>query len=460
MTRPSSSFAVAGRRVVVVGAARSGRAAAHLLAARGAQVVLTDLRPGIEDRGALEADGIVLELGGHAPQTLRSADLIVLSPGVSPWQSAFDAAREAGVPLIGELELASRWLEGRIVAITGTKGKSTTTTLVGRMLRAGGVKAEVGGNLGPAASLQVAQTAPDVVHVLEASSFQLELTDTFHPDVAVYLNFSPDHLDRHRSVDEYAAAKARIFRNQNEHDLAFVNADDPVVLRAVTLARRVRFSSRDVPEDGIGIRDGAIVRRADGAERRLVPLASVRVPGRHLLVDVAAAAGVADACGIDAAAICRAVETFDGLEHALERVATVGGVLFVNDSKATNLDAARLAIEAFESGVVPILGGHFKGGDISTLAPVLQARGTGVVAIGESRGLFREALSAVVEVVEAETLEDAVRRAWEMARPEGVVLLAPACASFDMFRDYAERGRVFKQEVLRLREEWNGAREQ
>jgi UDP-N-acetylmuramoylalanine--D-glutamate ligase len=448
-------FSVEGRRVAVVGAARSGIAAARLLVSKGASVVLTEMRPDVEDRDGLRAEGIALELGGHRQDTLRQADLIVLSPGVSPWQSMFDAPRAAHVPIIGELELASRWFEGRIVAITGTKGKSTTTTLVGRMLEAGGVTALVGGNLGPAASLQVARTGRDVIHVLEASSFQLEVADTFRPDIAVFLNFSADHLDRHRSVQEYADAKARIFRNQRPDDLAVVNADDAAVMQLArqTKAAQLRFSSFVVPDDGLGIRDRAIVRRSGNTERKLVPVSSVHLLGRHLLADVIAAAGVASACGVDSEAMTRAVEGFHGLEHALELVATIGGVRFVNDSKATNIEAARQALEAFDAGVVPIVGGRFKGGDIMSLIPPLVTRARAVVAIGESKAMFRDALHHAIEVVEAATLEDAVRRAWDIARPDGTVLLAPACASFDMFRDYAERGRAFKAEVARLQSE-------
>jgi UDP-N-acetylmuramoylalanine--D-glutamate ligase len=447
-------FSVDGQRVVVVGAARSGVAAARLLAARGARVVLTELRPAIEDAQALQAAGIELELGRHEPDTLRGADLIVLSPGVSPWQPLLDEARGAGVPIIGELELASRWFEGQVIAITGTKGKSTTTTLVGRMLEAGGVTTQVGGNLGSAASLQVEHTGPHVVHVLEASSFQLETTDTFHPHIAVFLNISPDHLDRHRSFEEYVAAKTRIFRNQDEGDFAFVNAEDPAVLElaAGIRATRVPFTTAPPPEDGVGIDDGVIVRRTPAGVRPLVPTASVRLPGRHLLADVVAAAGVADACGVGAADVTRAVASFAGLEHALELVAVIGAVRFVNDSKATNVDAARRALEAFDTGVVPIMGGRFKGGDLGVLVDPLSVRARAIVAIGESKALFRDALKDVVEVVEAESLRDAVRAAWRLAPPGGTVLLAPACSSFDMFRDYAERGRAFKEEVARLRE--------
>ncbi|MGE3843670.1 MAG: UDP-N-acetylmuramoyl-L-alanine--D-glutamate ligase [Vicinamibacterales bacterium] len=445
-------FTVAGDRVVVLGAARSGLAAAELLAARGAHVTLSDLRETIEDRERLEALGISLELGRHELTTLLGATLIVLSPGVSPFQPVLEQARTAGVPVIGELELASRWFEGPIVAITGTKGKSTTTTLVGRMLVAGGLKTCVGGNLGPAASLQVTSTSVDTFHVIEASSFQLEVIDTFHPRVAVFLNFSPDHLDRHRSEREYADAKTRIFQNQTADDFAIVNADDETVMAMARGARAtcVKFSHDTVPPDGLGIRDGMIGRQRGETFKSLVPVSSVRLLGRHLLGDVIAAAGVADLLGVAPEAITAAVEGFTGLEHALEPVATIDGVQFVNDSKATNIEAARRAIEAFDRGVVAIVGGRFKGGDVTALAEPVRARGRAVVTIGESGPRFRDALAPVVPVVEAYSMAEAVREAWRLARPDGVVVLAPGCSSFDMFRDYAERGRVFKEEVARL----------
>jgi UDP-N-acetylmuramoylalanine--D-glutamate ligase len=461
MTR-ASTFSVRGRRVTVAGAARSGVAAAELLVRRGATVTLSDARTQLDDEASLEAQGVTLELGGHSTPTFTGADLVVVSPGV-PWRlPVLEAARRAGVPVVGELELASRWLRGRIVAITGTKGKSTTTTLAGRMFEAAGRPVLVGGNIGVALSAQVEQSTDDTIHIVEASSFQLEASETFHPWVAVLLNFSPDHLDRHATEAEYAAAKMRIFANQAPDDWAVINADDPAALALAEGARaqRVLFSTERRLDDGVCLEGDAIVRRKGGRVRRLVPLDAVRLLGRHLLADVVAAAAVADLAGVDAAAMTRAVEGFTGLEHALEPVAEIGGVRFVNDSKATNVEAASRAIESFGDGLVVILGGRFKGGDLRDLADALRTRGASVVAIGESRGLVRQALAPAVPVVEAADMAGAVRQAFGATPPGGVVLLAPACASFDMFRDYAERGRVFKQEVLRLREEWNGTREQ
>ena len=455
-------FSVRGKRVVVVGAARSGVAAAELLVRRGASVTLTDVREQIDDEDRLRAAGVVLELGGHHTSTLTGADLVVLSPGVPSSLPAIEAARRAGVPVTGELELASRWLRGRIVAITGTKGKSTTTTLTGRMLEAGGYRVLVGGNIGLALSAQVEASTDETIHVIEASSFQLESARTFRPWIAVLLNFSPDHLDRHATVTEYGAAKSRIFSMQQATDWAVINADDPgtLELAAATRANRLLFSMSDSVQEGVVISHDAIVRRTANGDETLVPLSAVKLIGRHLLADVLAASAVASIVGVDAAAMTKAVEGFSGLEHALEVVGEIGGVRFVNDSKATNIEAARRAIESMGDGVVVVLGGRFKGGDFADLKAPLAERGATVVTIGESRALIREALASAVPVHEVEDMSSAVRRAFASASPGQTVVLAPACSSFDMFRDYAERGRVFKQEVRKLQEEWNTTREQ
>lgn len=455
-------FSVRGKRVTVAGAARSGIAAAELLVRRGAQVTLSDVRDQIDDTARLRAAGVDLELGGHTERTFTGADLVVLSPGVPITQPAVDAARRAGVTVIGELELASRWLQGRVVAITGTKGKSTTTTLTGRMLEAGGHRVLVGGNIGDALSTHVEASTADTIHVVEASSFQLETSDTFHPWIAVLLNFSTDHLDRHATVDEYAEAKARIFANQDPADWAVLNADDQatVALARGTRAARVLFSMHDTLTAGVLVSGDAIVRRTATGDEPLVPLTAIRLIGPHLVADVVAAAAVASIAGVGPAAMTRAVENFTGLEHALEPVVEVAGVRFVNDSKATNIAAARRAIESFGQGTVVILGGRFKGGEFSDLLDPLVARRATVVAIGEARPLIRAALGDALPVHDAGDMREAVRKAFASAAPGRTVVLAPACASFDMFRDYAERGRIFKREATRLQEEWNGTREQ
>jgi UDP-N-acetylmuramoylalanine--D-glutamate ligase len=445
-------FDVKDKRVTVAGAARSGLAAAELLVRRGARVTLSELRSEAPETGALKRLGVQLELGGHQTQTFTDAELVVLSPGVPPETPVIQAARDRGVPVIAEIELASRWLRGRLIAITGTKGKSTTTALTGRMLEAAGFKVTVGGNIGAPLSAQVVDSTPDTFHVVEASSFQLEQIDTFHPWISVMLNFSPDHLDRHPTVDAYAAAKARIFENQDARDFAVINADDPLVLE---LARRGRATARlfarsgSIPR-GTVVEDGWIVDRRRDIAARLVPLEAIHLLGPHLVNDVLAAATVGAIAGAAPEAMTAAVDAFRGLEHAMELVGEIHGVRFVNDSKATNVESALRSIESFERDLVAIVGGRFKGGDLRLLRDPLRARAKAVVAIGEARPLVRDALQDVIAVHEADTFADAIGQAYVLAKPSGVVLLAPACASFDMFRDYAERGTRFKDEVKRL----------
>ncbi len=458
-----TGFSVRGSTVVVVGAARSGVAAAELLAARGARVILTEQRREVAAPvRRLEDAGIELELGGHRAGTLARADLVVLSPGVPPALAVFDGVRGRGVPVISELELACRWLQGRVVAVTGTKGKSTTVVLVGRMLEAGGWDVLVGGNVGTALSTQVEESTPGMIHVVEASSFQLELTQTFRPSIAVLLNLHRDHLDRHGEYPAYAAAKARIFANQTEADTLVVNADDPGVLRMArrSRARQVAYALTEPVDAGIVVAGDAIVRRTPAGDDPLVPLSAVHLMGRHLLSDVLAASAVASLVGVSAGDMTRAVDRFAGLDHALEPAGEVAGVRFVNDSKATNVAAARCAIESCGDHLVVIMGGRFKGGDLASLVPLLERRADAVIAIGEIRQRIRETFEGAVRVVDAESLAGAVRAAYGLAAPGGTVLLAPACASLDMFRDYAERGRVFVQAVARLREEVERKREQ
>lgn len=460
-------FSVEGRRVVVLGAARSGVAASELLAARGARVTLSEAQPALKEidglgpaavANRLAQAGIELELGGHRPETLARADLVVLSPGVPAAEPLVAAIRTRGVPVIGEIELASRWLKGRLIAVSGTKGKSTTATLAGRMLCEGGLDARVGGNVGVPLSTQVAASGPDTYHVVEVSSFQLETIDRFHPWVAVLTNFSPDHLDRHATVAEYAAAKARLFMNQDSEDWAVINADDPQTREIARAARARRFwfaLSGRLPDrsEGVVLAHREIVYRGRSGEVPLVPVSAVRLTGRHLLADVLAAAAVARIAGVAPQAMVRAVESFTGLEHAMEPAGEVAGVRFVNDSKATAITAARQAIESLDPWLVVVLGGRFKGGRWEELEAPIRAKARAIVAIGEARSQIRAALGAAVAVLDAESMRQAVRRAFAAAKPGDTVLLAPACASFDMFADYADRGRAFKREVAALKAE-------
>jgi UDP-N-acetylmuramoylalanine--D-glutamate ligase len=454
-----------GKHVVVVGLARSGVAAARFLASRGARVVATDRKPEGEleaEALTLEQHGIRLELGEHRPATLASAQLVVVSPGV-PWQlPELEAARRAGVPVMAELELGFRFLRGGMAAVTGTKGKSTTTAALGAMLREAGRDVRVGGNIGDPLTGLLDGATDRTVYVLEVSSFQLEGTQRFRPNLALFLNLSADHLDRHASFEDYAAAKALVFRNQQPSDWAVVNGDDPgvVALARQTRARRVSFHAGSADPsrgpaagttaDAAYFEGGEARLRFEGRVESLFPLASVQLPGAHLAADLLAAACGAHLLGVPSGAVARAVARFQGVPHVLERVADVAGVRFFNDSKATNVAAARMSLEALDPPLVAILGGRYKGGDFALLKDVVRRRVKAVVAIGEASERVAEALAPAAPVVRCAGLRDAVERAYALCVPGDSVVLAPGCSSFDMFRDYAERGDAFKAEVRRL----------
>jgi UDP-N-acetylmuramoylalanine--D-glutamate ligase len=346
-------------------------------------------------------------------------------------------------------------VRGPIIAITGTKGKSTTTTLVGRMVQADGRTVLVGGNIGVALSAQVEASTPDTMHVVEVSSFQLESTTTFRPWISVWLNFADDHLDRHASVDEYASAKARIFASQRAGDWAVVNAHDPVVMaRSEGIApARVLFAPSGPLDEGYAVDGAFIVRKTRQSTTALIPVSAVELTGAHMLGNVVAAAAVADTAGVTPQAMTRALAGFRGLEHVMEPAGIVRGIRFVNDSKATNVEAARRSIESFERGVVVLIGGRSKGGNLRELRESLAARGRAVIAIGEAAPLVHEALHDVLPVIAASSMREAVTRGFDAASEGDVVLLAPAGASFDWYVDYAERGRAFKDEVEALRKQ-------
>lgn len=446
------------RPVVVIGLARSGVAAAEFLVRRGAEVVAADRKPETElnaEALALRSLGVRLELGQHRTETFTGASLVVVSPGV-PWElPQLEAARQAGVPVIAEIELAYRHLQGRVAAVTGTKGKTTTTTALGAMLAAAGFDARVGGNIGTPLVGLVDGSTPATVFAVEVSSFQLEGIAGFHPQLAIWLNLSPDHLDRHPSLPAYVEAKARVFERQTAEDWAVVNADDAIVLQAARRAPSRKLLVRMTGEplaaaEGAFFAAGAAWLRLGGKEEALFRRDEVVLPGAHLAGDLLAAAAAARLLGAPAAAIASAVRDFRGVEHVLEHVATLGGVAYYNDSKATNVEAARRSVDSFVAPVVVIMGGRYKGGDFASLAPALAAHGRAVIAIGEAQERVVSDLGPTLPVERCDSLRSAVDRARSLARPGDVVLLAPACSSFDMFVDYAERGRAFKDEVRRL----------
>jgi len=453
---------LAGRDALVVGLARSGVAAARLLLERGARVTACDARPAAElpEAADLAALGVRLLLAAPSLPPLEGAALVVVSPGV-PWdRPELVAARRSGVAVVAELELGFRCLQGTVLAVTGTKGKSTTAAALGAMLReAGDPDVRVGGNIGAALTGMVAGSTGRTRFVLEASSFQLEGTQLFQPRVALLLNLSPDHLDRHGDMGRYAAAKARIFANQRPTDWAVVNGDDPGVLALARAARaRLLTFSTQAPPEGDGAwftADEARLRR-DGAEERLFSRGAIRLPGPHLAADLLAAGAAARLMGAPSAALERAVAGFAGSPHVLELVAELDGVAYYDDSKATNVAAARASLEALGRPVVAILGGRSKGGDFRLLRAPLEREGRAAVLIGEAAPLLAAALEGAVPLRRAAGLEEAVSLAREAARPGDAVVLAPACASFDMFRDYAARGQAFQEIVRRQRDGTGG----
>ncbi|HEY2645683.1 MAG TPA: UDP-N-acetylmuramoyl-L-alanine--D-glutamate ligase [Candidatus Acidoferrales bacterium] len=449
-----SSIELAGKKVLVVGLARTGIATALFCAQRGAHVTATDALPESEVAEAaakLRAAGVTLELGGHRAETFAEQDLIVPSPGVPPTMAALAAARAIGVPVWSEIELAWRFLRGRLICITGSNGKTTTTSLTGHILETAGLPVQVAGNIGTPLISRVDITSDASFTVVEASSFQLEFISAFRPDIAVLLNITPDHLDRHGSIEAYAAAKARIFQNQTAGDAAVINADDPVAQQYAPAGPRVYWFSREKRvASGSYLRGDEIVFRCDGTETVLLERNAIGLRGSHNVENVLAAAAAARLAGVEPAAIAEGVRTFAGVEHRIEYVATVSGVEYFNDSKATNVDATLKALDAFPGNVLIILGGKDKGSDYRILRKSLRSRARMALLIGSAAGKIETELGGVIPVERAETLERAVESAARSARPGDTVLLAPACASFDQFENYEHRGRVFKQLVREL----------
>jgi UDP-N-acetylmuramoylalanine--D-glutamate ligase len=444
---------VKGKKILVVGLGRSGVAAAEFLHARGAIVTANDAQPEEKLAAAgLRGRGVEVVAGAHPRELFENADLIVASPGVPLAIEPFRQARAAGVAVISEVELAARYLRGRLVGITGTNGKTTTTTLIYELLRRAGLPAQVGGNIGTPLVSLVEGSRDDGLTVIEISSFQLEAVERLHLFAAALLNITPDHLDRYASVEEYAEAKANIFRNQTPEDLAVLNYDDARVrgMSERTRAHAVYFSRERELDEGIFLRGDDVVSRGGGRERVLISRGEIGVRGAHNLENVMAALAVGLACGAPPDSMRQTVREFKGVEHRLEFVAEIDGVKFYNDSKATNVDSAIKSLEAFDGGVVVILGGKDKGSDYAPLAPLVSERCEHVILIGAAADKIAAALEGAKPLHCAATMEGAVKLGRRLAAPGGTVLLAPACASFDMFENYEHRGRVFKEAVRAL----------
>jgi len=443
-----------GKKVLVVGLGKSGLAAALFLRRRGAQVTVSDVRSAealANDIPALLDEGIMVETGGHGLLTFRRQDLIVVSPGVPLNTPELAQVKSFGLPVIGELELAARFLKGKTLAITGSNGKTTTTALVGEILEKAGVPTLVGGNIGVPVVALIDQSTDETWSVLEVSSFQLESTQRFHPSIAVILNITPDHLDRHGSFENYALAKERIFAAQDEHDFLVLNADNARAAQAAarSVAKVYFFSVEHSVLQGAWVEDGFLVYRAskDQPVEKIMPVSGVPLKGAHNVENVLAAVCASRLAGVTAEQIRSGVESFRAVEHRLEYVATINGVEFYNDSKATNVDATAKAVAAFSSGIHLILGGKDKNSDYTQLAPLLRTRVHAIYTIGYAAAKIESELRGVVSILSCETLDNAVSAAASAARPGEVVLLAPACSSFDQFENYEQRGKVFKQLV-------------
>jgi UDP-N-acetylmuramoylalanine--D-glutamate ligase len=442
------------KRVLVVGLARTGVATALFCAAHNAMVSATETRSESELGDAphrLREAGVALELGAHTAKMFLAQDLIIPSPGVPADDPFLLLARSKRITVWSEIELAYRFLEGKLIGITGSNGKTTTTTLVHQILRTAAMDAFLAGNIGTPLIGEVEKMKAGSVAVVELSSFQLELIEKFRPNIGALLNLTPDHLDRHKTMEAYVAAKARIFENQTELDAAILNADDAASAKCRPKKAQVFWFSRlkRVPQ-GACLHGDEIVVTHHGKEDQVMKTAEVPLPGAHNLENVLAAVLIARLAGVDTATIARAVKSFQGVEHRLELVAEIGGVKYYNDSKATNVDATLKALDAFAGRILILLGGKDKGSDYTLLRKPLQEKAVVALLLGEAAEKIASQIAGSVEMERAGTLERAVEIAAKTARAGDVVLLAPACASFDQFRNYEERGRRFKELVRKL----------
>jgi UDP-N-acetylmuramoylalanine--D-glutamate ligase len=445
------------KRVLVVGLGKSGLSAAMFLRAQGARVTVSDSRSAValaKEIPALLEAGIMVESGGHGLLTFRRQDLIVVSPGVPMDTPEVKQVVAFGLTVIGELELASRYLQGEVVAITGSNGKTTTTTLVGKILSDSGVPTQVGGNIGLPVIELVAKSTPETVNVLEVSSFQLETIEEFHPRIAVILNITPDHLDRHGNFEKYVAAKERIFERQGASDALVLNGDDRVTQMSAARAKSevFWFSGTKAVRRGAFVRDGVIVwvEKEGGVTEPIMPVSEVHLKGAHNIENVLAAVCAARLAKVSAESIRASVATFTAVEHRLELVRKLNGIEFYNDSKATNVDATMKAVASFQKGIHLILGGKDKDSDYGTMAELLKERVKAVYTIGSAAEKIERQLHGVVKMVAAGTMQTAVTEAAKAAAAGDVVLLSPACSSFDQFENYEHRGRVFRQLVDEL----------
>ncbi len=444
-----------GKRALVVGAGRTGIATAQFLQEKEAKVTITDCKSGTElgeELEKIDEGRIKAELGGHRLKSFLEAELIVVSPGIPPIRPLMAAIRN-GKEIISEIELAYRFIQTPIIAVTGTDGKTTTATLIEKALTNSGRKVFLGGNIGRPL-IECARTKQDCDYaVAELSSFQLERTYSFRPYIALLLNLSPDHLDRYRSYRQYVRAKMRIFANQRSSDFAILNKDDSLVSRGSRgiRAKKIFFSRTHPLKKGTYLEEGKIFYRAPSGRKKAFPTEKFKLRGPHNLENTMAAVTAAEICSCPREGIQEALEHFAGLEHRLEFVRELRGVKFYNDSKATTVNSVKRALESFSEPVILIAGGRDKGSDYTPLRDPVREKVKALILLGEARAKIAQALPGLTETLSVENLAQAVKLAWAKSSSGDLVLLSPACSSFDMFSNYEERGRVFKELVRGLK---------
>ena len=445
-----------GKKVLVVGLGKTGEALCHFLLRHKARVKISEKKSPDELGQRIpfwEQKGVVVEAGNHQQESFTEADLIVPSPGV-PWSPELEAAKSKGIKIISEIELASNYLKGKIVGITGSNGKSTTATLTHKILKNGGLQSYLAGNIGTPLISLVKDSKDEHIYVSELSSFQLAYINHFRASISVFLNISHDHLDWHSSFTDYYEAKKKLIFSQKKNDITILNQDDPLVWKLKDLRELEVFAfsrKREVPK-GCFLRGDWII-FSNTKEEKLIKTSVIPLLGIHNQENIMASALVGHILGIPLTKIKDPIQSFQGLEHRLEEVKTVKEINFFNDSKATNVDAASKSIQSFDRKIILILGGRDKGGDFTKLLKPVKEKVSRIILLGEARDKIRDALKNTVPIETASSMKEAVKSGYSRAKPGEVVLLAPACTSFDMFQNFEERGEVFKREVLNLEKE-------
>ncbi len=444
------------KKVVVLGMGRSGIAVAKLLYTLGAKVCLSDSKGESELKEELKQlrnKKIEIETGGHTEAILKNTDLIVLSPGIPKDISLLKIASQKNIPIFGEVEIAYQLLKVPIIAITGTNGKTTTTTLIGEILKNSKYKVTVAGNIGtPLSNFVKSIKIKNSLIVAEISSFQLETIDTFKPWISIILNLTPDHLDRYANFEDYIKAKKRIFENQQEKDFLILNADDPLVTKMAkeSKCQVIFFSQRKELKKGVFVKGNEIISVLDNVPSFRCPLSSIKIPGQHNLENVLASITVGLLCGVDFKVLIGTISEFSGVEHRLELFGEINGVKFINDSKATNVSSTLRALESFNDSIILIAGGRDKGSPYSPLRNLVQEKVKALVLLGEAGSKIKDGLGIYTKVYMVKNLKEAVQTSVSLSKKGDIVLLSPACSSYDMFKNYEERGREFKKLVKQL----------